>query len=149
MGCGRGTMRNAFIAVVLGGLAAGCALPGQAGMDLPRQNDAETYSGDRSQLAGVLATASNGCLTIGMNSGDYLVIWPRGSEFANRGELPAGVRLPDGQVISPGDAMSGTGAFTPTAPLVANRHGYWAHTIGYCAPSASQVVVFDSVALVH
>ncbi len=133
-----------FIVVLSADLLIGCQ-PGQAGIDLPRQHDGETYPGDRQQLTGVLEVAANGCINIDLNPGTYLVIWPKGSAYADLGQSPAGVRMPDGHVIAPGDSLSGTGALTPTTPLVANRDSYWAQAIGYCAPGASDVVVFDSV----
>jgi len=141
----RGAMRSvAFVVVLSVSLLVGCQ-PGQVGMGLPRQHDGESYTGDRQHLTGVLEVASNGCINIDLNPGTYLIIWPKGSDYADLGQSPAGVRLPDGHVIAPGDTLSGTGALTPTAPLVANRDGYWSHAIGYCAPGASEVVVFDSV----
>jgi hypothetical protein len=114
-------------------------------MDLPSQHDGESYGGERLALTGELSVAANGCINITLNTGSYLVIWPKGSDYADLGSSPAGVRLPNGHVIAPGDTLSGTGALTATAPLVANRDGYWAHVIGYCAPGASEIVVFDSV----
>ena len=129
--------------LLVGGLLGGCWL-GQAGMELPHQLPGESYPGDRGELTGVLDVADNGCRHIVLDAGTYFVIWPSGSDAADLGELPAGVRLPGGDVIADGDTLVGTGALTPTAPLTADRNGWWAHVIGYCAPDASEVFVFDS-----
>ena len=107
-------------------------------MGLPRQIAGETYPGERRELSGVLEVADNGCLNLTMDGATRFVIWPAGSTQDDR------VRLPDGEFITVGDEVAGIGALTPTAPLVANRDGFWASAIGYCAPDASEVVVLDS-----
>jgi hypothetical protein len=125
-------------------LVGGCGL-GEAGMPLPRQQAGQTFPGDRQDLHGVFAVSDFGCLNIVLDGETFMVIWPAGSDYAELGERPNGVRLPDGQVIVDGDAVLGTGAFTPTAPLLADRDTSLAHAIRGCAPDASELVVLDAV----
>lgn len=133
--------RALAVLALAGAWLGGCS--GLGGLELPQQRIGETFPGERVELAGVLDVADDGCIGITMEAGTFLVIWPSGSDDADVDERPA-VRLPDGQVIGPGDALAGIGALTRTAPLVADRNGYWAHVIGYCAPDAAEVVVLDS-----
>lgn len=112
-------------------------------MELPHQLPGENYRGDRRELTGLLHVADNGCFQVALGAGTNFVIWPAGSEDAAVGDLP-GVRLAGGDVIVAGNTVAGRGALTATAPLTVERNGWWAHVIGYCAPDASEVVVFDS-----
>jgi hypothetical protein len=115
---------------------AACGV-GEGGMGLPHQLAGETYPGDRMAVAGELVVAQNGCLELNVDGARYFVIWPAGAT------LDAFVRLPNGDVIGEGDRVEGTAALTPTAPLTANRDGYWANAIGFCAPEAAEVLVMD------
>lgn len=130
--------RNSVAHIGLLSVVIAACLPGEGGIDLPHQLTGETYPGDRRELNGLLEVADNGCLNLALEGGTYFVIWPTGSSLDNR------VRLPNGEVIAEGDIVVGTGALTPTAPLVANRNGYWANAIGYCSPNAAEVIVLDS-----
>lgn len=136
-------MRRLASVMILGLLVGGCGL-GEAGMPLPRQQAGQSYPGDRQELAGVLDVSDFGCLNIVLERGTFLVIWPAGSDYADLGQQPQGVRLPGGQVLADGDAVLGTGAFTPTAPLLAQRDTSLAYAIRGCAPDASELVVFDA-----
>ena len=130
-------MFGRFVAALAVATMIAACLPGQMGIGLPHQITGETYPGDRHELSGLLEVADNGCLNLALDDGTHFVIWPTGSSLDNL------VRLPDGEVIAEGNLVVGTGAFTPTAPLVANR-GYWANAIGYCSPNAAEVIVLDS-----
>ena len=136
-------MRALASLVILGLLVGACGL-GEAGMPLPRQQGGQSFPGDRQDLNGVLAVSDFGCLNILLDGQTFLVIWPAGSDYADLGDQPHGVRLPDGQVLADGDAVMGTGAFTPTAPLLANRDTSLAYAIRGCAPDAAELVVFDA-----
>lgn len=124
-------------AVLIAILLTACGL-GEGGLGLPRQLGGETYPGDRFTLDGVMQVSSNGCFQLKWQGRIHYVIWPAGSTLDDQ------VRLPNGEVIREGDHVTGIGALTPTAPLVANRDGYWAYAIGYCAPGAEEVIVLDS-----
>jgi hypothetical protein len=113
----------------------------QVGLGLPVPIAGESYPGERKDVTGVLEVASNGCLQLGVDGQRYFVIWPTGSMLDDR------VRLPNGQVVREGQTVTGTGALTPSAPLVAQRDSYWASAIGFCAPDATEVLVLDSAAL--
>lgn len=65
------------------------------------------------------------------------VIWPAGSATVD------GARMPDGSVLRDGDGFEGLGALTPLEPLMADANGWWAHTIGFCDPDATQALVID------
>ena len=130
-------MRSALVVGGLLALLASCGI-GEGGIGLPHQRAGETYPGNRLEMVGILEVADNSCLNMALDGTSYLVIWPAGSALADR------VLLPNGEVIAEGDTVVGTGAFTPTARLTADRNGYWANAIGYCAPDASEVVVLDT-----
>ena len=136
-------MRRTIVACGLALVLSGCWI-GEGGMPLPRQHAGETYPGDRRELSGVLEVSDFGCLNIALDGETYLVIWPAGSDYADLGDRPQGVLLPGGQVIAEGDPVVGTGAFTSTEPLLANRDSSLAYAIGGCAPDASEVIVFDT-----
>ena len=109
----------------------------EGGMGLPQQIEGERYPGERREVQGRVMLSEEGCVNVRVDATAYFVIWPAGSDLADA------VRLPDGSILAVGDMVQGTGAFTPTEPLLADANGYWAHAIGYCAPDADQVLVFD------
>lgn len=113
-----------------------CGL-GEGGLGLPTQRSGETYPGARMEIAGTMAVTSNGCFELDTEAGRHFVIWPAGSALDDR------VRLPDRSVVREGDRIEAVGAMTPVDPLVADRNGYWAQAIGYCAPDAMRVIVLD------
>ena len=135
-------MRGLAALSLVGVLLGGCGL-GSAGTGLAHQRDSETYPGDRRQLTGRVE-GGPACWHITLDGQSYFVIWPAGSDDEIVGE-EWGARLSKSEIVAPGDTVTGTGAFTPAEPLVAERYGYWAHVIGMCAPDASEVVVFDTV----
>ena len=139
------SMRLGFLGAMFGVLAA-CSTPpsGLSGMGLPQQRANEVYPGTRMALEGVLQIADDGCFQLLMNGNRTFVIWPPGASQ----DGPVRIRLPDGGVIGEGDALKATGAFTPVAPLIADRNGYWATTIGFCAPESEEVIVLDSASRV-
>ncbi|MEI7743626.1 MAG: hypothetical protein WCK58_07745 [Chloroflexota bacterium] len=106
-------------------------------MDLPAQRPGETYPGVREEIHGTLEVASNGCFELVVDGTPQFVIWPAGSQLDDR------VRLPDGQVVVEGAAVTGIGASTPTAPLVA-KGGYWANALSFCAQGDKEVIVLDT-----
>jgi hypothetical protein len=114
---------------------AGCA--GEAGLGLPHQRQGETYPGERHTITGTLVVASNGCLHVAVDGTPHFVIWPAGAELGNR------VKLGWFEELREGETVRAVAAFTPVGPLVADRNGYWAYAIGYCAPNAEEVLVFD------
>ncbi len=129
-----------LLLVALGWLVAACqaeppAAP--AGMGLPVQLRGEVYPGNRSPISGTLHVSSTGCDHAIVDGHERYVIWPAGSAKVD------GVRLPDGSVLADGDPFEGVGALTPAEPLTADRGGWWAHTIGFCDPEATQVLVLD------
>jgi hypothetical protein len=107
-------------------------------MDLARQRDGETYPGVRRNVVGIVEVAPDGCIGVKVDDRSYFAIWPRGSE------QDEAVRLPGGEVIAAGDRITGVGALTPVAPLVADPNGYWAYLIGFCVPGAREVLVLDA-----
>jgi hypothetical protein len=129
-------------AVLVCVMAGGCDV-GEGGLPLPRQHDGESYPGDRQALRGVMEVTDWGCKNLATDGGSYLVIWPANSEEVAVDDLWA-VRLPNGDVVGDGDPVVGTGAFTPTAPLEANRDTPLAHWVGNCAADLSEVIVLDS-----
>ena len=108
-------------------------------MGLPVQVSGEVYPGQRSELAGSLHVTDSGCDHAVVDGQERYVIWPAGSEKVD------GVRLPDGSVLRDGDPFDAVGALTPVAPLTAEANGWWAHTIGFCDPGATEVLVLDEV----
>jgi hypothetical protein len=136
-------MRTASAMVpVLTLLLGGCGI-GEAGMPLPRQQAGESYPGDRQELRGTLAVSDDGCFNIDIDGDHYFVIWPSGSDYQERdGEYA--LRLPSDDVVVDGAPVIGTGAFTPTAPLLLERDSSLAHAIRYCAADAEAAVVFDT-----
>lgn len=129
-------------AIVL--LVGGCGI-GEAGMPLPRQQPGETYPGDRQELRGTLTVSDVGCfnITVDIDGAEYLVIWPPDSDYHDLEDAYA-LRLPGGAVIVDGESVIGTGAFTPTSPLLLERDTSMAHAIRYCAADDEEVVVFDT-----
>jgi hypothetical protein len=130
------------LAPVIAGLLAACTSapqPGLGGMGLPQQRPDEVYPGARQEIVGVFDIAGDGCFHLLTKGKREFVIWPSGATQ----DGPIRIRLPDGSVIRDGDPVFGTGAYTPVAPLVADRNGYWATTIGFCASDADQVIVLD------
>jgi hypothetical protein len=143
------------IAVIACALATACGQPtptatptptptpsvdaGLGGMGLPQQLPGERYPGADRELAGTVELQENGCINVVVNGESLLAIWPAGSALDDL------VRLPDGTVLADGDTLTAAGSLTPTAPLVADRNGYWANVIGFCAPDAKRVVVLDAV----
>ena len=128
------------VALVVGLLAA-CTTPeaGLGGLGLPRQHPGEEYPGARMAITGVFQVADDGCFQLLTKGNRVFVIWPPGA--AEDG--PLRIRFRDGSVLQEGDVITGTGAYTPVAPLVADRNGYWATTLGFCAPEADEVIVLD------
>lgn len=120
------------------GLAGPTAEAGLGGPGLPQQLAGERYPGARRVLAGTVELADNGCVNVVLDGRSLFAIWPAGSA------LDDVVRLPDGQVLADGDRVTGSGALSPVAPLVADPGGYWANVIGFCDPDADVLVVFDS-----
>jgi hypothetical protein len=112
-------------------------------MPLPRQEAGQAYPGLRQELRGEFELSDSGCMNLTLESGTYLVIWPARSEETEVEDRWA-VRLPNGQVVAEGDTVVGTGAFTPAAPVLANPGTLMAQWVTYCAPDASEVIVFDS-----
>lgn len=106
-------------------------------MGLPAQRPGETYPGVRQEIRGALAITPFGCIELEVDAENWFVIWPVGSQLDDR------VRLADGQVVADGNAVTGMGAFTPTAPLWV-KGGYWENALGSCAPGADEVLVLDS-----
>lgn len=135
-------MRSVVAALVALGMLAGCGL-GEAGMPLPQQQGGVAYPGDRQELSGVLDVSDYGCFNLALDDEHFLVIWPAGSDRTDLGDEYA-LRLRSGEVIANGDGVVGTGAFTPTAPLLAERDSSMAYAIRGCAPDATEVIVFDS-----
>jgi hypothetical protein len=131
-------MRRTAIVSSLAGVLVACG-GGEGGMGLPVQVDGEVYPGDRGEITGTVTTTENGCVELDTEAGRWFVIWPSGSR------LDALVRTADGTVLDEGARVRAIGALTPVGPLVADRAGYWANTIGYCAPDASEVLVLDDV----
>jgi hypothetical protein len=127
----------AFVALVA---LAGCSgPPAEGGMGLPAQREGDAYPGPRAEVTGTVRTAENGCIEVEADGRRWFVIWPAGAR------LDALVRLPDGTVLDDGDRLTATGGPTPVGRLVADRAGYWANTIGFCAPEATEVLVLDEV----
>jgi hypothetical protein len=112
------------------------------GLGLPVQLPNETYPGERGEVTGVLDVGSNGCFELAVEGASHFVIWPAGS-----GHAANQVRLPTGELVAEGQRVTGRGALTPTAPLIGNDDGYWAHAIGFCAPDAAEVLVLDEANL--
>ena len=135
-------MRALASIAVLVLVVGGCGL-GEAGMPLPRQQAGQSYPGDRQEFAGVLDVSDFGCFNLAVNDERLFVIWPTGSDYANSDNQYA-VRLPGGAVVADGESVIGTGAFTPTAPLLAQRDTSLAYALRSCAPDASEVVVLDT-----
>ena len=132
--------RVPLLVACLGWLAAACqvaAPPDQAGMGLPVQLPGEVYQSERSPLSGTLHVTDTGCDHAMVDGRKRYVIWPAGSAKVD------GVRLPDGSVLADGDPFEGVGGLTPVEPLTADRNGWWAHTIGFCDPEATEVLVLD------
>lgn len=136
---------RAAVALAVALAVAGCGLgmpgegEGEGGLGLPQQLPGETYPGERRQITGQLEITDVGCLHVVVDGESHFVIWPGGAELADA------VRLPSGEELRPGDTVLGTGALTPVAPLTAEGDGYWAHAIGFCAPEADRVLVFDDL----
>jgi hypothetical protein len=78
-----------------------------------------------------------GCFHAVVDGTERYVIWPAGSARVD------GVRLPDGSVLRDGGGFEAIGTLTPVKPLTADASGWWAHTIGFCDPDATQVLVLD------
>lgn len=135
-------MRSVVAALAALGILAGCGL-GEAGMPLPKQQAGVAYPGNRQDLAGVLDVSDFGCFNLALDDEHFLVIWPAGSDYADQDDEYA-LQLPSGEVIADGDGVVGTGAFTPTAPLLAERDSSLAYAIRGCAPDAAEVIVFDT-----
>jgi hypothetical protein len=133
--------RAASIVVVL--LLVGACGVGEGGLPLPRQEEGQSYPGIRQEVRGELEYSEWGCKNLVVEGTSYLVIWPAGSEETAVDDVSA-IRLPGGQVIAEGDSVVGTGAYTPTEPLTANRDTPLAYWIGNCAADASEVIVLDS-----
>lgn len=137
MANGRRVLAVAALVVV------GCTPTPEAGLGgpgLPVQRSGESYPGARRPVFATFEIAGNGCFELDIDGTNHFVIWPMGSSL----DGPVQVRLPDGTVLASGDPIDGTGAFTRRAPLTADRNGYWATVIGFCAPDATEVVVLDS-----
>lgn len=135
-------MRSVVAVLVALGILAGCGL-GEARKPLPQQQAGVAYPGDRQELSGVLDVSDYGCFNLALDDERFLVIWPAGSDRTDLGDEYA-LRLPSGEVIANGDGVVGTGAFTPKAPLLAERDSAQAYAIRGCALDASEVIVFDS-----
>lgn len=135
---------KALLLWLVGVVMAGCGI-GEGGMPLPRQQPGDSYPGQRMELAAEMEMSAFGCFLLVLNGEAFFVIWPAGSDDANLGES-RGVRLPNGQVVTEGDTVVGTGAFTPAEPLLLNRDTAIARAITGCAPDATELVVLDAVA---
>jgi hypothetical protein len=130
-------MRRVAVTTSLLVLVACTAPAAEGGMGLPTQVDGEDYPGARREIRGTVAVSETGCIELETDDGRWFVIWPSGSR------LDALVRLPNGTVLDEGDRIVAAGALTPVRPLVADAGGYWANTIGFCAPDATDVLVLD------
>lgn len=108
-------------------------------MGLPLTQAGETYPGERREIVGTFVVADNGCFNVVVDGEEHFVIWPRGEHDGDA------VRLSSSEELHDGDRVRGRGALTPVAPLVADDAGYWANAIGFCAPDAEEVLVFDEV----
>jgi len=133
----------ALVAAALVILGSACAMadPGLGGPGAPAQLEAETYPGTRGPITGTLHGEDTGCLEADVEGVSRFVIWPPGTQLGDEG----GIRLPDGTVVRPGDRVTGVGAVTPIARLVADK-GYWESLIGFCDPAEADALVFDQVA---
>lgn len=109
-------------------------------MGLPRIQPGEEYPGERRDIVGTFVVAENGCFNVRVDGEEHFVIWPRGEHDGD------GVRLSSSEELRDGDSVRGRGALTPVEPLVDDESGYWANAIGFCAPEADEVLVFDEVA---
>lgn len=131
----------------VGGATALCALTFVAacaaylGLGLPAQRAGETYPGERRDLRGVLRLGPRSCLELEVAGVRHFVIWPPGSQDADR------VRLPNGEVVREGQEIVGRGALTRTAPLSGPEGSYWNTAFDICAPNADEVLVLDNAQL--
>lgn len=110
-------------------------------MGLPVQLPGEVYPGERAALGRSLQVTDVGCDHAVVDGTERYVIWPSGSAKVD------GVRLPDGSVLRDGGGSEAVGALTPAEPLIAHASGWRAHTIGFCDPDATQLLVLDEARL--
>lgn len=125
----------------------GCGLfgvgsgPDVGGPGIPQAQDAESFPGERREVTGEVLATNEGCVFVVVSGVEYFAIWPSGSDGPDdSGRL---LLLPDGDAVRDGDSIVGVGALTPVRPLVADRNGYWASVIGYCAPDIETAMVLD------
>ena len=131
----RGSLARLVLLGVAGIVVSACGI-GNAGMGLPSQRWGETYAGERQEITGTLFVSDIGCLFLEVDGARLFVIWPAGSSQDDY------VRLPNGQVVTRGDRITGTGAYTPTAPR-ATTSGYWENAVQTCDLGAKELLVLD------
>jgi hypothetical protein len=125
-------------------MLAGCSREpdNTGGPGLPSQRETEAYPGQRRDLAGRFVVGDTGCFLLRGEGGLRVVVWPTDATHGGAEAI-----LGDGTRVADGDRLEGTGTVMPARFLADWPDGYWGTTVRFCDPDASEVVVFDSVAV--